>query len=82
MEHIFKDNRVELFFGVLILFLSFAGVLGYIPREFILNVYLLVIFFLGIMLGSMLILYALQDYFKGAPAQRNIRRTRPRRRRR
>lgn len=63
MEHVFPDKRIELFFGVFILFLSFIGILGYIPQEFVRNVYLLLLFLIGVMLGSILILASLQDYF-------------------
>jgi len=79
VDHIFKDFRLELFFGVFILFLSFTGVLGYIPKEFIVNIYILILFFLGIMLGSILTLYSLQDYFKKSPTT-TAPRTRRRRR--
>ena len=65
MEHIFKDYRIELFFGVFILFFSFTGVLGYISPELVLNIYYLLLFFIGIMLGSLLVSMSLGDYFQG-----------------
>lgn len=79
MENILQDRRLELFFGIIILFFSFVGILGYIPTYFVINVYFLLLFFLGIMLGSMLILASISDYFQG---KRVRRRSSVRRRRR
>ena len=64
MEHVFNNARVELFFGVLILFFSFTGVLAYIRPDIIINVYYLLLFFIGIMLGSLLLSASMSNYFK------------------
>ena len=65
MEHILDNEKLELFFGVMILFFSFAGILGYINPDVISNIYFFVVFLLGIMLGSILVTASLTDYFEG-----------------
>ena len=63
MEDIFIDHRLGVFFGVLVLFFSVVGVLGYIPKQLIINAWFLVVFIIGIILGGMLIERGISPYF-------------------
>ena len=63
MEQLLLDKKLELFFGVLILFFSFTGILGYVAPTLIINPYFLVVFFLGVMLGALLVQSSLLVYF-------------------
>ena len=62
-DKIFTDHRLGIFFGVLVLFFSVTGLLGYIPKELIVNTTFLVIFILGTILGALLIEVGIAPYF-------------------
>jgi len=76
VEHILHNQKLELFFGVIILFFSFTGILGFVNPDFVTNLYFFLIFLLGIMLGSILVTSSLTDYFqnnKAVPSRRRRR---------
>ncbi len=63
MNDIFIDNRLGIFFGVLVLFFSVSGILGYIPKQLVINTWFLVLFIIGVILGGMLIERGISPYF-------------------
>ena len=81
MDNIFTDQKWSTFFGVLILFFSVAGLLGYIPKELVINGGFLVLFILGVILGGLLVERGIAPYFVrgtvktvSAPAKKRKRR--------
>ena len=65
-EPIFTDHRWGIFFGVIILFFSVVGVLGYINKNLVINGGYLLLFILGVILGGLLVEHGIAPYFNGA----------------
>ena len=78
-EPIFTDHRWGIFFGVIILFFSVVGVLGYINKNLVINSGFLLLFILGVMLGGLLVEHGIAPYFNSSYA--SVARTSPKRKR-